>query len=192
MRYQTIQEFNSNTALTPIKDLSRNPKLFIPSPILLLMLAACGGGDSFSSIENLIGSNYNDRLFGDANNNVINGGDGNDRIGGRGGVDTYIGGAGNDTFITLATGEGEIIIKDFTKGQDKVEVSLLSTVGDLASLYTALSITETNDTDHTGNGELDTVLRLERGATGDAGDFLIVFEGFTDDLALGNFIQATD
>ena len=44
MRYQTIQEFNSNTALTPIKELSRNPKLLIPSPILLLMLAACGGG----------------------------------------------------------------------------------------------------------------------------------------------------
>ena len=44
MRYQTIQEFNSNTALTPIRDLSRNPKLLIPSPILLLMLAACGGG----------------------------------------------------------------------------------------------------------------------------------------------------
>ena len=44
MRYQTIQEFNSNTALTPIKDLSCNPKLLVPSPILLLMLAACGGG----------------------------------------------------------------------------------------------------------------------------------------------------
>ena len=44
MRYQTTQEFNSNTALTPIRDLSRNPKLLIPSPILLLMLAACGGG----------------------------------------------------------------------------------------------------------------------------------------------------
>ena len=44
MRYQTIQEFNNNTALTPIKALSRNPKLLIPSPILLLMLAACGGG----------------------------------------------------------------------------------------------------------------------------------------------------
>ena len=44
MRYQIIQEFNSNTALTPIRDLSRNPKLLIPLPILLLMLAACGGG----------------------------------------------------------------------------------------------------------------------------------------------------
>ena len=44
MRYQTIQEFNSNTALTPFRDLARNPKLFAPSPILLLLLAACGGG----------------------------------------------------------------------------------------------------------------------------------------------------
>ena len=149
-------------------------------------------GDRFDSIENLLGSNHDDRLYGDGNNNIINGGQGNDWIGGRGGVDTLIGGAGNDRFITTATGAGENIIKDFTPGEDKVEVFLVSNVGDLPSLYTSLKSTTTNNTDHTENGELDTVLRIDRGATGDSGDFLLVFEGFTDDLALGNFIQTFD
>ncbi|HEY9023833.1 MAG TPA: calcium-binding protein, partial [Burkholderiaceae bacterium] len=54
-------------------------------------------GDSYTSIENLAGSNYNDTLVGDANANVISGGDGDDFIEGRGGADVIHGGAGNDT-----------------------------------------------------------------------------------------------
>lgn len=46
-------------------------------------------GDTFSSIENLIGSGGSDILTGDAGNNVIDGG--------LGGNDTISGGAGNDT-----------------------------------------------------------------------------------------------
>jgi Ca2+-binding RTX toxin-like protein len=46
------------------------------------------GFDSLSGIENLIGSQYNDTLTGDANANVIEGGAGNDAI---------VGGAGDDT-----------------------------------------------------------------------------------------------
>ena len=52
----------------------------------------------------------------------------------------------------------------------------------------ALSITATNNTDHTNNGSDDTVLRFDRGTAGDASDdYLIVFEGFTDVLDINDF-----
>ena len=54
-------------------------------------------GDELSNVENLIGSAYDDRLFGDFDNNELSGGAGNDRIEGRGGDDTVEGGAGADT-----------------------------------------------------------------------------------------------
>ena len=50
------------------------------------------------SIENLVGTSYNDVLRGDANANVINGGAGDDILGGRGGNNTLNGGAGNDIY----------------------------------------------------------------------------------------------
>jgi Ca2+-binding RTX toxin-like protein len=58
-------------------------------------------GDTYDSIENLTGTNFNDSLFGDNNNNVLrgsrDGGAGNDTLVGRGGADTLDGGAGTDT-----------------------------------------------------------------------------------------------
>ncbi|MEO6279813.1 PA14 domain-containing protein [Roseateles sp.] len=59
-------------------------------------------GDSYVSIENLAGSNYNDTLVGDANANILSGGDGDDFIEGRGGADVIHGGLGNDT-VSYAT-----------------------------------------------------------------------------------------
>lgn len=56
-------------------------------------------GDSYSNIENLAGSNYNDALFGDALGNTLWGLNGNDQLWGRGGDDHLIGGAGDDTLI---------------------------------------------------------------------------------------------
>lgn len=46
------------------------------------------GNDLLVSIENLIGSQYNDTLTGDGNDNVIEGGLGNDTLAGGGGIDT--------------------------------------------------------------------------------------------------------
>jgi Ca2+-binding RTX toxin-like protein len=54
------------------------------------------GRDTLVSVENLIGSAFNDRLTGDAEDNHLWGGVGRDRIGGGDGADTLAGGAGAD------------------------------------------------------------------------------------------------
>jgi Ca2+-binding RTX toxin-like protein len=65
--------------------------------------AAAGGsanGDTYSSIENIIGAaTKTDTLAGDANANSIWGGGGNETITGREGADTLHGEAGNDTLL---------------------------------------------------------------------------------------------
>ena len=53
-------------------------------------------GDSYSSIEGLIGSAFADRLSGNAVANILYGGDGNDRLLGGSGNDQLFGGAGAD------------------------------------------------------------------------------------------------
>ncbi|WP_146136498.1 SBBP repeat-containing protein [Aphanothece hegewaldii] len=78
-----------------------------------------GGKDTFvaASIENIIGSNFNDSLIGDTQNNqifgnagndtingdlgndLLNGDSGNDKLQGGNGFDTLIGGGGKDTLI---------------------------------------------------------------------------------------------
>lgn len=54
------------------------------------------GRDVFVDIENLTGSNFADRLIGDAGDNVFRGASGDDVIKGKGGNDSYFGEAGDD------------------------------------------------------------------------------------------------
>jgi Ca2+-binding RTX toxin-like protein len=56
-------------------------------------------GDTFVSIENIVGSRFDDTLIGNAGNNYISGGAGDDRITGGGGTDWFAGGAGADWLI---------------------------------------------------------------------------------------------
>lgn len=101
-------------------------------------------GDTFVSIENLVGSGYSDNLRGDHGGNILQGltgndliygrngndrlygGDGHDRIIGGAGADRLYGGAGSDTFVFLSASESfpssHDVICDFTKGLDRVDL----------------------------------------------------------------------
>ncbi len=78
--------------------------------------------NSYENIENITGSGGRDFLAGTDGANKINGGDGDDFILMRGGDDTIIGGAGNDTFIFDRINAGNNLIRDFTRGEDKIGI----------------------------------------------------------------------
>ncbi|TGD91906.1 beta strand repeat-containing protein, partial [Methylobacterium nonmethylotrophicum] len=59
-------------------------------------------GDSYTSIEGLVGSNFDDNLQGDGGANQLYGQAGNDFLYGGQGADTLVGGAGSDTFAFQA------------------------------------------------------------------------------------------
>jgi Ca2+-binding RTX toxin-like protein len=96
-------------------------------------------GDTFSSIERVVGSGFDDGIVGSADNDTIEGGDGADNIYGEVGNDTLIGDGGNDTFYgrigddTLTGGAGADrfvfglaydteTVTDFTDGSDLVDL----------------------------------------------------------------------
>lgn len=82
-------------------------------------------GDTFTSIENLEGSNFLDVLSGDDNNNMLWGLNGNDSLQGNGGNDTLIGGVGSDTL----NGGAGIDSADYRTSTAAVGVSLTSGTG---------------------------------------------------------------
>ena len=98
-------------------------------------------GDSFVSIENLIGGNFSDVLTGNQTGNIIDGGKGKDVLNGGGGVDTLIGGEGNDwldggvqkdmltggagadCFYFASAAEAGDTIADFRPGEDRIVIN---------------------------------------------------------------------
>ena len=64
------------------------------------------GNDTLSLFQNVIGTNYNDVLSGDANANTLTGGSGNDTLKGGAGNDKLDGGAGIDTASYAGTASG--------------------------------------------------------------------------------------
>jgi Ca2+-binding RTX toxin-like protein len=81
--------------------------------------------------ENVIGSNFNDTITGNAANNFLNGGTGNDTISGLGGSDTLTGGLGNDAFNYTNLTESAAgvasrdTITDFQLGLDKLDLGAI-------------------------------------------------------------------
>lgn len=89
-------------------------------------------GDTFASIENLIGSDKSDKLIGDDRDNVLSGGRGTDVLVGGKGADTLIGGKGADTFEFLKLNDsrnakaGRDTILDFSRAEgDRIDLSAI-------------------------------------------------------------------
>ena len=85
--------------------------------------AGISGADTVVNIENLIGSDYNDTLSGNAGVNVIHGGEGSDVLNGMGGNDVLYGGAGSDAFVFTTAPAGSVVrVEDFSKGEDRIRL----------------------------------------------------------------------
>jgi len=86
------------------------------------------GFDKLSSMENLIGSNFNDRLTGNGAHNNLIGGEGNDILTGGGGADELTGGYGNDTYVFKSLSDSTLaladLITDFETG-DRINLSAI-------------------------------------------------------------------
>ncbi|UTF48808.1 cadherin-like domain-containing protein [Desulfomicrobium sp. ZS1] len=89
----------------------------------LTRAAQTGGqaeGDSLTGIENIISSNFNDTLTGDANHNLFDGGAGDDTLIAGAGNDTLIGGAGADSM----DGGTDTDVVDYSGSASWVQVDL--------------------------------------------------------------------
>ncbi|MEO0929009.1 MAG: furin, partial [Cyanobacteria bacterium J06643_13] len=84
-------------------------------------------GDSFQSIENLEGSEFGDRLFGDVQNNDIRGLGGDDYLDGLTGEDTMSGSIGNDTY--KVENVNDVVIENIDQGIDTVDSAIDYTLG---------------------------------------------------------------
>jgi len=114
---------------------------------LNLLIKGTGGeaaNDTFASIENVVGSDFNDYIFGSNVDNVLIGGGGADRLRGHKGNDTLIGGAGDDNLIG-GTGVDEFVFHDgsdadlITDFQNNVDLIRLLDYG-FATVADALAV----------------------------------------------------
>ncbi|MGK9166017.1 hypothetical protein KXR53_06955 [Inquilinus limosus] len=146
--------------------------------------------DRYQSVENLVGSSFNDVLIGDGRNNYLVGWRGDDRLSGGGGIDYLDGGLGADTFAYGYFRESTVgasdRINDFSQSQgDTISLSPItggngSFIGSAAFSGTANEVraevdgTETHVfVDVDGNGAADMGIRLLGAITLTADDFVL-------------------
>ena len=136
-------------------------------------------GDRLRDIENLTGSNHNDRLTGDRKDNVLDGGHGNDRLEGGAGRDVLTGGGGADVFV-VNHGENDWrktnLVTDFEQGHDR--------------LYYGRHPLWYQGIDTTGDGEADSTVIYSngQGRSGNGGGGVVaVLKDFTDPLTRHDF-----
>ena len=124
-------------------------------------------GDTYQSIDNLLGSNFNDRLVGNDSNNVLTGGAGADTligntgddtlIGGRG-VDTLNGGAGKDVIVYQSANDFGDTIQGFNVSDDTLRFSASGLTGLTAGQQLVAGVTFIANTAPTATAAVATFL----------------------------------
>ena len=144
------------------------------------------------NIENVTGTEFDDRLFGDAEDNILYGLGGNDRLTGGIGDDQLFGGDGNDVLF----GAQNTDMLDGGDGNDRLFIDGVDTVvigGDgfdwvsvLAGLPVNLDLSNTGIERVDGNNGDDIVYG------GNVNDFAVILRGFRgDDTLTGGFLNDT-
>ncbi len=131
---------------------------YLPMVIDVSKKTATGmGADTFSGIEAIVGSGYDDSYKGSSQADVFNAGGGNDVMRSLGGADLLTGGAGNDTFVYFkkdvsdgTTHFGADQITDFAAG-DKLDLH------DFLKSARFANIAEVVHTDDTAEGTMVSV-----------------------------------
>ncbi|WP_156459494.1 Ig-like domain-containing protein [Brevundimonas sp. Root1279] len=149
-----------------------------------------GGTDSFSSIENLTGSAFNDTLIGDGAGNILRGGLGADTLlglagndviwGGSGVVNQLQGGLGDDRYVLEAN---DSVVEVAGEGNDTVEARINAYV--LALNVETLVFGGTGNFAATGNAQANTI-------TGGNGDDNLRGRGGIDLLNGGAGVDTVD
>lgn len=134
-------------------------------------------GDKFISIENLIGSDFDDTLIGDSTDNIISGGSGADILLGGGGADLLRGEGGNDT---LEGGEGDDILvggagaDSYDGGTGENTASYRDAADDnVGDDTTGITINMNKADDNTREAEGDTFVNIQN-IEGSAGDDILI------------------
>jgi Ca2+-binding RTX toxin-like protein len=146
-------------------------------------------GDTYKNMEGVIGTNFDDTLFGSDNADTLTGSAGTDIMTGNAGNDTFKFNATSDSSTTLALSD---LIKDFVHGIDTIDFSAIDANtgvgGDQVFLFGG------NDTNTVANsvtwsetGGGNTILQIDN--NGDtAADMQIVLEGTGLGLTDADFI----
>jgi VCBS repeat-containing protein len=144
-------------------------------------IAAAGTGtDSYSNMEGIVGTAFDDVITGNAGDNVLQGGAGNDTLNGGDGNDILVGGAGaniltggngNDTFvITPPLFDADTITDYNISGSDTIDVTRILSVASGTDVASAgyLRVTTTGLLQVDVNGGGDTWVTIAHVNTGPA------------------------
>ena len=145
--------------------------------------------------DSLVGNAVGNRLAGNGGNDVLSGGAGNDRLVGGGGVDRVTGGAGRDVFDLDATSQSGLtstlrdVITDFTRGEDRIDLSsidaLAGTAGNQA--FTFIGAAAFDGTDATGQLRFADGVLLGSTDADAAAEFSVEVTGVAS-LGAGDFV----
>jgi Ca2+-binding RTX toxin-like protein len=95
-------------------------------------------GDTLSSIEKVVGSDFHDRLYGNGAGNTLVGRSGNDVLRGGGGNDLLIGGTGRDWFV-YKNNFGLDTVADYQAGIDRFQLGGVSGLDTYADVHALMS-----------------------------------------------------